>query len=208
MAAVLACGPEGALSDQTAGSIWGMLLSRRPQAPVDRTGPRTLRGPASGVRLHRRGVLAADEVTRRHGLPLTTPSRTVFDLASSLGSHELERILALAPTDTDIIGDATTLAQGLGRLEEAIQMKEYLVARDPVSPQGFHNLSNAYRWAGRWDEAIDSYHTAESLSPGSIGAHTGVAHPLMAAHRASMQFRPVGVYIVGESTSPAPFFPG
>jgi very-short-patch-repair endonuclease len=93
MAGVLACGPNAVLSDQTAGIIWGMLPSRQPEAPVDLTVPRTLRGPSSGVRLHRRGALAADEVTRRHGLPLTTPFRTIFDLASSLGPSDLERIL-------------------------------------------------------------------------------------------------------------------
>jgi TolB-like protein/Flp pilus assembly protein TadD len=99
------------------------------------------------------------------------------DLATA--SRYYEQALALAPTDTDIIGDAATLAQSLGRLDEAIRMKEYVVARDPVSPRGYHNLGNAYRWAGRWDDAIASYRTAETLSPGYIGAHTGVAQALL-----------------------------
>jgi len=102
-----------------------------------------------------------------------------YDRDLAAAARYYEQALALAPTDTDIIGDAATLAQSLGRLDEAIQMKEYVVARDPVSPRGFHNLGNAYRWAGRWDEAIKSYYTAESLSPGYIGAHTGVAQALL-----------------------------
>lgn len=94
MAAVLACGPATALSDRTAAALVGMLPARQPEAPVDVTGPSTLRGPA-GVRLHRRD-LEDDEVTERHGLPLTTPPRTVLDLASGLGPCEMERALARA----------------------------------------------------------------------------------------------------------------
>ena len=51
--------------------------------------------------------------------------------------------------------------------------------RDPVSPRGHHNLGNAYRWAGRWDDAIASYRAAEGLSPGYIGAQTGIGQALL-----------------------------
>jgi tetratricopeptide (TPR) repeat protein len=97
----------------------------------------------------------------------------------SAAARHYEQALALSPTDTDIIGDAATLLQSLGRLEEAIALKEYVVARDPVSPRGHHNLGNAYRWAGRWEEAVESYSAAESLSPGYIGAHTGIGQALL-----------------------------
>jgi len=94
------------------------------------------------------------------------------DLRSA--SRYYQRALALSPSDPDIIMDAATLLQTLGRLEEAIELKEYVVARDPVNPRAHHNLGNAYRWAGLWDEAVASYGTALSLSPGHIGAHTGI----------------------------------
>jgi tetratricopeptide (TPR) repeat protein len=87
--------------------------------------------------------------------------------------------LALSPTDTDIISDAAILLQSLGRLEEAIALKDYAVARDPVNPRGHHNLGNAYCWTGRWDEVIASYSTALSLSPGYIGEQTGIGQPLL-----------------------------
>lgn len=96
MAAVLACGPEAALSHRTAGGISGILLPRQPEAPIDVIGPQSRRGPANGVRLHRMEPLEPDEVTRRHGLPLTSPARTILDLASCLGPYELERALARA----------------------------------------------------------------------------------------------------------------
>lgn len=95
MAAALACGPAAALSHRTAGGLWAMMPAPQREAPVEVTGPRSLRGPASGVRLYRM-ELEPDEITLRHRLPVTTPARTVLDLASGLGPDEMERILARA----------------------------------------------------------------------------------------------------------------
>jgi TolB-like protein/Tfp pilus assembly protein PilF len=97
----------------------------------------------------------------------------------SAAARYYAQALTLSPTDTEIIGDAATLLQSLGRLEEAIALKEYVVARDPVNPRAYHNLGNAYRWAGRWSESISSYRTALSLSPGYIGAQTGIGQALL-----------------------------
>ncbi|MEJ2206660.1 MAG: tetratricopeptide repeat protein [Gemmatimonadota bacterium] len=97
----------------------------------------------------------------------------------SAAARYYQQALTLSPNDTEIIGDAATLLQSLGRLEEAIALKEYVVARDPVNPRGHHNLGNAYRWAGRWSESIASYQTALSLSPGYIGAQTGIGQALL-----------------------------
>lgn len=95
MAALLACGPRAALSDRTAGGVWGMTPPPQEEEPVDVVAPRTVRGPASGVRLHRRTV-RSDEIVQRHGLALTTPARTILDLASGLDPYALERALSRA----------------------------------------------------------------------------------------------------------------
>ena len=97
MAVVLACGPEAALSDRTAGAIWGIMQPRQPEAPIEATGPRSLRGPGAGVVLRRRRVPPSpDEVTQRYRLPLTTPARTILDLSSCLDQYDLERVTARA----------------------------------------------------------------------------------------------------------------
>jgi tetratricopeptide (TPR) repeat protein len=90
------------------------------------------------------------------------------DLAGA--ARHLERALALDPTNADIIGRAVVLATDLSRLEEAIALGEYVIARDPVNPTGHYWLGRAYLWAGRLDEAIVSFRTALSLSPGRIAA--------------------------------------
>jgi len=90
------------------------------------------------------------------------------DLAAA--ARHLERALALAPTNPDIIPVAARLARGLGRLDEAIALQEYAVARDPVKPGGHSWLGLYYQLEGRLDEAITSARTALTLSPRSIGA--------------------------------------
>ena len=95
-AALLACGAEAVLTHRTAAGILGIAPEPRPEEPVDVSGPRSLRGPRSGVRLHRVGRLPADEIDRRYGLRVAAGPRTILDLAASLGPSDLERALARA----------------------------------------------------------------------------------------------------------------
>jgi hypothetical protein len=48
---------------------------------------------AAGVRIHRATALQSDEVTVHHAIPVTTPTRTLLDLVSSLPRRALERAL-------------------------------------------------------------------------------------------------------------------
>ncbi|MGM0668412.1 MAG: endonuclease domain-containing protein [Gemmatimonadota bacterium] len=48
------------------------------------------------IRIHRLRTLRPDEITLLDGLPITTPTRTLLDLASSLETLELEGALARA----------------------------------------------------------------------------------------------------------------
>ena len=73
------------------------------------------------------------------------------DLAAA--SRHLEQGLALDPANLDVISAAGWIARRLGRLEQAIELTEYLVERDPVNPQGYDRLAYAYIFTGRLDEA-------------------------------------------------------
>ena len=90
MAAVLACGPGAVLSHRAAGALWEL----RPGAPtpIDVTVPRSGRR-RPGLKLHRPRNLPVEEMTVHAGIPVTTPSRTLLDLASVLSPHRLERAL-------------------------------------------------------------------------------------------------------------------
>ncbi len=83
MAAVLACGDRAVLSHAAAAALWGLL--RPIPGPIDVSVPTNSgRTRRSVIRLHRCPSLASEghgkATTRRDGIPVTTPARTVADL--------------------------------------------------------------------------------------------------------------------------------
>jgi hypothetical protein len=87
MAAVLACGPAAALSHLAAGALWEM--GPRWSPPMDVTAPVDRR--PQGIRVHRSAALTDRDVTTHFGIPVTTPARTVLDLADLLDDRSLAR---------------------------------------------------------------------------------------------------------------------
>ncbi len=91
-AAVLACRPDGVLSHMSAAVAWDLLRSSA--RAVDVTVGLGGRAQRAGIRHHRTRSLPADEVTALAGLPITTPARTVLDLAAGgLRGRRLEAAL-------------------------------------------------------------------------------------------------------------------
>ena len=90
-AAVLACGPEAVLSHRSAAALHGF---GKWGGPIEVTGP-THRRHKEGVRVHE-ATLEEWEVTRVEGLLVTTPLRTIRDLAAETSRDELERTIAEA----------------------------------------------------------------------------------------------------------------
>ena len=89
MAAVLSAGPSAVLSHRSAGSLWRILPQMSILPEVTRE---TRCQTRSGLKSHC-GVLRADEVTRVDGIPVTSPPRTVLDIAASSTIGELEKAL-------------------------------------------------------------------------------------------------------------------
>ncbi len=87
-AAVLACGTGTLLSHQSAAELWG--IRGRRAGPIELSAPIQRRPRVRGVRIHRRRSLGAIDERRRLGIPVTGPARTLVDLATRLGSRELE----------------------------------------------------------------------------------------------------------------------
>lgn len=87
MAAALSCGPQAALSHQTAGALWRTCSE---SGAIHVTIPPHADHRQAGLIAHRRMTLGADDVTRQHGIPVTTPVRTLIDIATKLPTSELE----------------------------------------------------------------------------------------------------------------------
>jgi very-short-patch-repair endonuclease len=95
-AAVLACGPEAALSHRSAASLWELVRPPAADAPVDVIVPAGENGPRAGIRVRRVVALEPDERTSLHHIPITAPGRTVLDLASVADPREVEHAVACA----------------------------------------------------------------------------------------------------------------
>jgi very-short-patch-repair endonuclease len=126
MAAVLACGPDAALSHASAAALWDL----RPSSAVlvDVTVPGTGARARAGLRIHRPRTLPDSELTTHHGIPVTTPARTLLDLAAILQRRPLERALDEAEirelTDypaLDAVARAHAGHHGSGKLRRALQ---------------------------------------------------------------------------------------
>jgi hypothetical protein len=93
LAAVLACGPDAVLSHRSAAALWGLRPSDAPR--IDVTVPHT-----SGFRTTRaivvhRPLRTPDPMTHA-GVPVTTPGRTLADLALGVPRRQLENAVEAA----------------------------------------------------------------------------------------------------------------
>ena len=88
-AAVLACGTDAVLSHGSAASLWKYV--RDWSAPLEVTAKSARRRP--GITVHRVPTLTRKDVTRQLGVPVTSPARTVFDMAPRLGDKPLRRMM-------------------------------------------------------------------------------------------------------------------
>jgi hypothetical protein len=109
MAAVLAGGRGAVLSHRAAASVWGLRASARalPEITVARW-----RKPPRGIELHQ-ARLPGDEVTALRGIPVTTPPRTLLDLAAVVEPQQVER--AVGEAEIRRLTDPLTLDDLVGR---------------------------------------------------------------------------------------------
>ena len=86
MAAVLACGDQAVLSHRSAAALWDFGPKWR--GPVDVTAP--TKRSRTGISVHR-SRLDPQDTTVHYGIPITTPARTLLDLAEVVNTRALER---------------------------------------------------------------------------------------------------------------------
>jgi very-short-patch-repair endonuclease len=104
LAGVLACGPEAVLSHQSAAALWLLLPAQ--SGPVHVTvigdGGRQRR---AGILVHRSATLSSSTTTRRDGIPVTKPARTIIDLRRTVPRDQVERAIDRARALGLPIGD-------------------------------------------------------------------------------------------------------
>jgi very-short-patch-repair endonuclease len=116
LAAVLACGRGAVLSHLSAAGLWRLLPGR--EGDVDVTVPGRNPGRKPGIRVHRVRHLDRRDIRKLGGIPITSPARTILDIASLVSPRDLEQALAEA------------YARRLARRSELVS----LLARRPSLP--------------------------------------------------------------------------
>jgi very-short-patch-repair endonuclease len=116
--ALLACGPLAVVSHRSAAVLWGLLSAAVSAVDVTVTGGRRRSRP--GIAVHHAALARAD-VHRRDGLRLTSPVRTLLDLAGTVPARELE----LAINEAQVLG-----------LVRPAQLRGLLTRAAPSRPRG------------------------------------------------------------------------
>jgi very-short-patch-repair endonuclease len=111
MAAVLACGEGALLSHRSAAAAWGLRPTSGTAWEVT-TAQRGRRSPA-GIELHATRALAPADATTLRGVPITSVSRTLVDLAAVVPHHALER--AVHEAEVLRLLDVTAVRAALAR---------------------------------------------------------------------------------------------
>jgi very-short-patch-repair endonuclease/predicted transcriptional regulator of viral defense system len=139
MGAVLACRQSAVISDLSAGELWG-LLSRRPRevVPIEVTVPVGATPKHPGLRVHRRR-LRDEEVSRHLGIPVTSPVRTLLDLAARLDGRSVER--AINEADRLGLADPETVRgrieayrgeRGVARLRQVLERETFALTESEL----------------------------------------------------------------------------
>jgi very-short-patch-repair endonuclease len=91
MAAVLACGDGAVLSHRSAAALWEIGVEKRGVIDVSVTRRAELKRP--GLRVRGRPALSTTDTVTRDGIPVTSPTQTLLDLATELPEREVERTI-------------------------------------------------------------------------------------------------------------------
>ena len=90
-----------------------------------------------------------------------------------------EKALALEPGNAIVLANAAALVMTLGRIEEAVILRELAQQLDPLSSGLSAGLGNAYLVAGQLDKAEAAFRKALLLSPNRPGTRSLVVRVLV-----------------------------
>jgi very-short-patch-repair endonuclease len=137
MAAVLACGERAALSHLSAAALWG-ICSRVPPT-IELSVPAGSARRIEGLVIHRRHTLTEDDLTRHHGIPVTSSVCTLIDIAAEIGRdaaeaavNEADRLNLVDPETLRAALDGTPPRPGVGLLRDLLDRQTFRFTRSAL----------------------------------------------------------------------------
>jgi len=109
MVALRPCGTDAALSHRSAAALW--RIGKELKGRIDVSVRHRCEHRRRGIRVRSRPALPATDVVDCNGIPVTSPVRTLLDLATELGPTPLER--AINEADKHDVIDPETLRGAL-----------------------------------------------------------------------------------------------
>jgi very-short-patch-repair endonuclease len=174
LAAVLACGSGAVLSHRSAAWLWGFLprFPSEPEVTVPSKGHRR-----RAIRVYRTGGMPDRDCTTLEGIPVTSATRTLFDLAGAVSARDRSRAIDRAKRTGQLdLGDLDEILAQRGGTPQAKALREALTLyRKPVYDRARSELlfldaleqENVALpvlncWEGKWE--IDAYWPAERFA--------------------------------------------
>ena len=133
MAAVLAGGPNAALSHLAAAKLW--QIWRRRVDRIDVTAPRHRR-PRRPIHLHQCRKFDPRDVTVRERIPVTTVARTLVDLADVLTAEQLANVIHEAAFRDRFDATATRAAMARTKGRHNLQVLDRALALNAAGSAG------------------------------------------------------------------------
>jgi very-short-patch-repair endonuclease len=139
MAAVLSSGPQAVLSHASAMGLWDMRGSRGAIEVLRRSGG--LWHPHPEIRLHQTRSLPDGHITRERGIPVTTPERTLLDMAARLDAKQQERALVAGDKNGCLRWPELQRLVARGRGKKGIgRLRRVAMEVDPRAADAFSDL--------------------------------------------------------------------
>jgi very-short-patch-repair endonuclease len=136
MAAALHFRGDALVAGLASAQIWGMLdTTQRPDRddPIDVLRPGRNGGRPRGVRVRRAKSVTRKDIRWRNGIPVTSPARTILDLAAEMDELDLETVLSagfrkrlVRRSELDDVMHRNPHAKGIGKLRALLEQTESL----------------------------------------------------------------------------------
>ncbi len=134
LAAVLAAGDGAVLSHSSAAGLWEYLRPMQGPIPVT-VDAAARRRSRPGFRIHRSRTLTSSWVTRRHGITVTTPARTIEDVRGTLEPYLFRRALRQA----ELAGHRVPHLSATRRTRSDLELLFLALCEDHCLPRPFVN---------------------------------------------------------------------
>jgi very-short-patch-repair endonuclease len=171
MGAVLSCGPSAVLSHGSAAALWA-IRAKGPIRPIDVSVRSDVFRRRKDVRLHRRSFGSPRDLTRRDGIPVTSPARTLIDLATVIepgpleaAVNEADKLGLVDPDELRAANDEHVGIDGVAALRKLLDRRTFqltdselerrflrLVRRAGLSPPRTRERVNGFRVDFFWPE--------------------------------------------------------